>query len=653
VAGILLLASKIITWTAGGSEAAGIASHVLVGVGFVIGFYYGMEAALESIRERKLDINLLMVLGAVLAIFVGSAMEGALLLFLFTLAGALEHYAMQRTQAALESLTKLFPKEAVVLGEDGSQTRVPLDQLKVGEHVLIKPGENVAADGEVVEGTSTVNESAITGEFMPREKVVGSTVYAGTLNTSGRLVVRVGKPAKDTTLARVIHLVSQASEEKAPVERLFDRVGSAYTALVLSASVIAALVLHYGIGHDWKVACYRAIALLIVASPCALIISTPVVILSAIATCARRGVILKGGRHLESLAAMKALVFDKTGTLTKGLVQLVGVEVLNPAAEETVAGAGAGGNGQAAGQHCATTNPRAALGEGEELRRKLLQVAMSLEASSTHPLAGAVVRAAKAEKLGELPVSDFVQEPGQGIRGKVAGNVCVIGSPALVEGMCRTRTVERLKGRIAAAHMAGETAVVLFYGGHAAVLRFSDSVREDARAVVQKLHGLDVKPLVMLTGDHRKVAEAVAANLGLDEVRAELLPEDKMVAVSELVKQHGAVGMVGDGINDAPALARATVGIAMGGAGSEAAMQAADVVLLSDAIDRLPWLVGTARRARRVMAQNLTFAIGVIAVLVVCSLIGKVGLPLGVIGHEGSTLLVVANGLRLLWASKE
>ncbi len=282
------------------------------------------------------------------------------------------------------------------------------------------------------------------------------------------------------------------------------------------------------------------------------------------------------------------------------------------------------------------------------LRKKLLQAAVSLEANSTHPLASAVVRAAAAEGIEALAVADFLQEAGAGIRGTVAGQACVIGSPALLTGLCQTRTLERLTQRIEAAHGAGETAVVLFYAGHAAVLRFSDTVREGAAQVIATLHGMGVRPLVMLTGDNKKVAAAVGASLGLDEVRAELLPENKLSAVTELVKLHGAVGMVGDGINDAPALARATVGIAMGSIGSDAAMQAADVVLLSDAIERLPWLIRTARRSRRVMAQSLVVARGVIGVLGVCSLAGVVNLSLGVVGHEGSTLLVVGNGLRLL-----
>jgi Cd2+/Zn2+-exporting ATPase len=660
IAGVLLLAAKVVEWTVGHGGwggYAGITVNILMAIAFLLGFYYGSQAALESIREKKLDINLLMVLGAVLAIFVGSAMEGALLLFLFTLSGALEHYAMQRTHAALESLVKLFPKEAIVLDASGGQRRVALEELKVGDRVLVKPGENVAADGEVVEGASAVDESAITGEFMPCEKAVGATVYAGTLNTSGRLVVRVNRPAKDTTLARIIHLVSQASEEKAPVERLFDKVGSAYTIGVLSVSLVSCLVMGFVLGVPWlsvhdadgtvqSGAFYRAITLLIVASPCALILSTPVVILSAIASCARRGVILKGGRHLESLAALKALVFDKTGTLTKGLVQLVSVDLLE---EDGISQAS---NGRME-QHCAGRTALSNPGEGEGLRKDLLRAAMSLETNSTHPLAGAVVRAGKSQGIEPLEVGDFHQEAGQGIRGMVDGQPCLIGSPALVQGLCQTRTIDRLKARIEAAHGAGETAVILFYAGHAAVLRFCDTIRPDAKKVIGELHGLRIRPLVMLTGDHRRVAEAVGAELGLDEVRAQLLPEDKLAQVTELVKAHAAVGMVGDGINDAPALARSTVGIAMGSIGSDAAMQAADVVLLSDAIERLPWLIRTARRSRRVMAQNLTFAIGVIAVLVVCSLIGTVGLPLGVVGHEGSTLLVVLNGLRLLLAGKE
>ncbi len=342
IAGMIMLAAKIVSWTTGETglaSTAGIVIHVMVGIAFAMGFYFGGKAALDSLRRKKLDINLLMVVGAVLAIFVGSEEEGALLLFLFTLSGALEHYAMQRTKAALESLVKLFPKEAVVLGEDGTQKMVALESLRVGDKILVKPGENVAADGEVLEGNSAVDESAITGEFMPREKARGATVYAGTMNKAGRLVVRVTRPTQDTTLAKIIHLVSQASDEKAPVERLFDKVGTAYTAVVLTLSVGACLVMRFIFDVPWMSAhdaqgvvtqtgaFYRAITLLIVASPCALIISTPVVILSAIATCARRGIVLKGGKYLESLAALKAIVFDKTGTLTTGLVRMVGVEV--------------------------------------------------------------------------------------------------------------------------------------------------------------------------------------------------------------------------------------------------------------------------------------------------------------------------------------
>jgi Zn2+/Cd2+-exporting ATPase len=453
--------------------------------------------------------------------------------------------------------------------------------------------------------------------------MVGSQVFAGTLNSNGRLVVRVGKPAADTTLAHIIHLVGQAREEKAPVERLFDRVGTAYTIAVISGSIIAFTIMATVpmLGLSWKDAGYRAITLLIVASPCALIISTPVVILSAIASCARRGIVLKGGRHLESLAAVRALVFDKTGTLTTGQVQLAGMEYV-------------GGLEEANTDHT------------------LLRVAASLEANSTHPLAGAVMAAAQAASVTAWPVQNFQQEAGHGLRGTVNGQTVVMGSPGLLDGVCHTTVVQQLSQRVAQAEAQGETAVVLFHAGRAGLLRFRDTVRTDSAATVQRLHELGVRPQVMLTGDNKAVAQAVAGELGLDGVHAELLPEDKLRIVTQMVREHRVVAMVGDGVNDAPALARATVGIAMGSIGSDAALEAADVVLLSNCIDRLPWLIETARHARRVMRQNLTFAIAVIAVLVVCSLIGKVGLPLGVVGHEGSTLLVVGNGLRLLLRSK-
>ncbi|HUO09028.1 MAG TPA: cation-translocating P-type ATPase, partial [Phycisphaerae bacterium] len=552
--------------------------------------------------------------------------------------------------AALESLTKLFPKEATVIGPDGAQRLVKLEELRLGDRVLIKPGENVPADGTVLEGISSLDESAITGEFMPREKGVGAAVFAGTLNTSGRLVIEVTKPAQDTTLAHIIHLVSQAREEKAPVERLFDKVGSAYTVTVLAGAVLACAAMHFASGIPWFTtssggavttgAIYRAITLLIVASPCALIISTPVVILSAIATCARRGIILKGGRHLESLAALKALVFDKTGTLTTGQVRLAGIEVIDRSHVAPTT------NGSPT-QRCALVE--AVEDEASEDRqRQLLQAAASLETNSTHPLAAAVCRAAEEAGLATLAVSDFLQEGGKGIRGIVNELPCVLGSPSLLAGFCQTHTMTQLTTQIEQAQKQGQTAVVLFHAGHAALLKFQDTLRPHARETVDELHALGIRPLVMLTGDNATVANAAGGALGLDEVRAELLPADKLTHITELVHQHGAVGMVGDGINDAPALARATVGIAMGSIGSDAALAAADVVLLSDHVERLPWLIKTARRSRRVMGQNLAFAIGMIVVLIFCSVTGRVGLSLGVVGHEGSTLLVVLNGLRLL-----
>ncbi len=643
LSGLLLLSATIYHWSTG---LQGIPYNTMVGIAFTLGFFFGAAEAWQALRKGKLDIHFLMVTGAVLAIFVGSAMEGAILLFLFTLSGALEDYAMRRTQSALSSLMKLFPKEAIVLRSDGSQTTVLLDQLKVGDRILVKPGANVGADGIVTEGTSAIDESAITGEFMPREKSAGSTVFAGTLNTGGRLVIEVQKPASDTTLAQIIHLVSQAQEEKAPVEQLFDKVGSIYTIAVLLGSTIACLVLHYAFAFSWQVSIYRAITLLIVASPCALIISTPVVILSAIATCARRGVIIKGGRHLESLAALKAIVFDKTGTLTTGKVQLAGVEIV-----DAHRAAALHHDAEHAHQKCATDLPvPPPLPLADSPENLMLRVAASLESNSTHPLAQAVVRKAKEQNLELLEVAGFAEQSGQGLRGTVGGYPCIIGSPKSLAGFCHTQQMELLCERVLATQTRGQTAVVMFYAGRAAILQFQDTVRPDAPATIERLHTLGLRPLIMLTGDAQAVALAVSKSLGLDDVRAECLPQDKLTHITNLVHEHKYVGMVGDGINDAPALARATVGIAMGSIGSDAALQAADVVLLSDRIERLPWLIAHARRARTVMIQNLAFAIAVILVLIVCSLMGVVGLPLGVVGHEGSTVLVVLNGLRLLFA---
>ena len=706
-AGALLLSAYIFSWTVTAPidystwdflacNAVTRVYHVLVGVAFLLGFGYGSAEAWVALRQGKLDIHFLMVLGAVLAVLLGSEMEGAILLFLFTLSGSLEDYAMQRTHAALESLTKLFPKEAIVLDAAGGQRKVKLEELAVGDRVLIKPGENVPADSTVLEGNSALDESAITGEYLPREKGPGAVIFAGTLNASGRLVARVDKPAHDTTLAKIIHLVSEAREEKAPVEQLFEKVGTLYTLAVLAGAVLSGVALHYGFGFPWKAlpsdpasngALYRAITFVIVASPCALIISTPVVLLSAIASCARRGIIMKGGRHLESLAALKAMVFDKTGTLTAGKVRMVALEFVDSRhaplhcdlPEEFGGGTGkepideqpdtqvamssslrqelSASVMELEARHCAKHETKigcTVLAHGEpSAERLLLKIAAALEANSTHPLANAVLAAAKEAGITPPLVENFVQEPGLGLRGTVEGQVAILGSPNLLTGLCHTLSVNRLCGRVQESEAAGQTAVVIYYGGIAGLLRFQDTLRPDAVKTVAELHALGVRPLVMLTGDNRRAAEAVAKQVGLDEVCAELLPEDKLHHVAALVEKHQVVAMVGDGINDAPALARATVGIAMGSIGSDAALQAADVVLLSDRIDRLPWLISTSRRARRVMRQNLTFAIGVIVVLGVSTLVHGVPLSLGVVGHEGSTVLVVFNGLRLLLNKRE
>lgn len=701
ISGVLLAAAFVLTLIYGDTISitppkgtppslpeAYYAYHTMVYLAFGLGFFFGAGEAWEALREGKLDIHFLMVAGAVASIFLDAEMEGAVLLFLFTLSGALEHYAMQRTHAALESLMKLFPKEAILIDAAGQQTTVKLTELKIDDHILIRPGENIAADGIVIEGRSAIDESAITGEYLPREKGVGAEVFAGTLNNSGRLVIKVSKLAGDTTLARIIHLVTQAREEKAPVEQLFEKIGTPYTIGVLVLSISSALILHYFFGLPWVApegsspisgAFYRAITLLIVASPCALIISTPVVLLSAIATCARRGVVLKGGRHLESLAQLKALVFDKTGTLTTGQVRLSAVEFVDsrhaplhcdwPAegtgkAEEdekpdttvmmssTLRQEFASDMAKVEAQLCAKREIKigcTVLRHGEpDVEKLLLKVAAALEVNSTHPLAKAVVKAAHEAQINIPAVEQFVQEPGVGLRGVVEGEAAILGSPNLLTGLCQTLSVNRLCKRVQEIEAQGQTAVVIYYGGLAGVLSFQDTLRPEAKATVDQLHALGVRPLVMLTGDHQKAAEGVAQAVGIDEVRAELMPQDKLKHVEDLVAKYKVVGMVGDGINDAPALARATVGIAMGSIGSDAAMQAADVVLLSDRIERLPWLIRTAQKSRRVMTQNLIFAMSVIMVLAVFTVLGEVKMSLGVLGHEGSTVLVVFNGLRLL-----
>ena len=613
VCGAALLAAVVIErWTAQPSPARQALVDGLYFIAYLTGSFYGLKESWESLKERSIDINTLMIVGAFLAAWIHAPAEGAFLLFLFTLSGALEHLAGEWTSSALRAITKILPTEAMVL-RDGQPVRTRLREVAVGDRVLVRPGDQVSVDGVVRDGRSLINESSITGEGIPRPKGPGDPVFAGTINHDGTLVIESTRPYHDTALARIRKLVLEAQEQKVSAERFFDRFGRYYTVSVICSSLVFGLVLWIA-GNTGADSFYRAITLLIVTSPCALILSVPTAALSALARAAREGILIKGGAKLEDLARVEVLVIDKTGTLTTGDVKLHEVRPLRGFTEEGV-----------------------------------LAAACALERSASHPLAQPVLARAEERKI-PIPLASEVRNiPGVGLRGVLGGESVFVGRPGapLVEVLpADEEALRRGAGELRA---AGFSVAAVHHGERLGLLAFRDTTRPEAAGMVRELRRAGLRQVLMLTGDSDETARAVSAEVGLDGHHAGLLPEDKVTVVRELVAGGKPVAMVGDGVNDAPALKAATVGIAMGAMGSNAAMEAADVVLLKDDIAKLPLLFALARAARRTMRFNIAFASAVIAVLAIITMVHGVPLSLGVVGHEGSTLLVVAASLRLLF----
>ena len=584
------------------------------GVAYVVGGRPIARDAWRALREGRLSIDFLMGAAAVGAAIVGNPFEGAVLIFLFSLSNTLETYALGRTRGAVRELLDLRPPMATLAKPDGSAgAQVPADEVVPGQRLLIRPGERIPADGTVVEGSSEVDQAPITGESTPVRKVEGASVFAGSFNERGALVVEVTRRADQTMLARIVRLVEEARAGRAPVQRFIDRFAHPYTVGVVVVATLAALAPPLLDLASWGDAFYRSMTLLVVASPCALIISTPAAILSGIANGARNGVLFKGGQWLDLAGAVDVVAFDKTGTLTEGRPRLV---------------------------------DRTVVDEGHD-RADPLVVAASLERRSEHHLAEAVMDAAQAEGARWREVEGFEAVPGEGVHGRMDGESVWVGNQALMERMGGDRTTA-LDGWLREQTSQGRS--VVFVGrGEAVVggLAFGDVLKPDAEPGVRALRRLGVR-LTILSGDHPDAARAVANRLGVQGAEAGLLPHEKVDAVRGLAAEGGIVAMVGDGINDAPAMASASLGIAMGAVGTDVAIETADVVIMSDEVAKVATVVELGRRARRVVRQNVWFSVGWMALLV--GLVGSVGLslPLAVVAHEGSTLLVAANGLRLL-----
>lgn len=575
---------------------------------YVTGGIFGVKAALEGLRERRIDVDMLMVLAALGAAAVNQWREGATLLFLFSLSNVLQDYAIGRSRQAIRALLKLYPAEAKVQ-RDGQLVLVKVDKIRVGDLVQIEPGERIPVDGLVRAGRSTVDQSPITGESMPVEKNVGEKVFAGTLNQQGTLDVEATQAASDTTLARIIKMVEEAQDTKAPTERFLDKFEQVYALLILSG-VGLFIIVPPALGLiDFSSNFYRAMVLMTVASPCALVISTPAAFISAIASGARGGVLFKGGAYLEGLAGIKAIAFDKTGTLTRG----------KPVVTDMVAGIGFSDD-------------------------ELLAGAASVEARSEHPLAKAVVKAAQQRGLPLKDVADFHASPGLGVQAVLDGQTILVGSPKhlLANGDFPSELAEA-RDRLEA---QGKTVMLARLGEKwLGLLALADEIRPEAKAIIAQLKASGIEQVAMLTGDNEQVARNVAAQLGVDVVYAGLMPEDKVTAIKKLEAEVGATAMVGDGVNDAPGLAAASIGIAMGAAGTDVALETADLVLMGDRLELIPYAIRLSKKARRVVWQNITFALLVIALLIISTFVVNLPLPLGVLGHEGSTVIVVLNGL--------
>jgi Cd2+/Zn2+-exporting ATPase len=576
------------------------------------GYFRLIEGFQALVKEKNLDINFLMLLGALGAAVLGKWEEGAMLMFLFTLSATLEAFAVGRTRMAIRKLMALAPEDALVR-RNGAELRIPVDQIRSGDTIIVGPGERIAADGEIAKGQSAINEAAITGESIPVEKGAGDKVFAGTVNGHGVIEFTVSKKAGETTLSRIIRVVEEAQAQKASTQRLTDWIDKYYTLIVISVATLAWVLPPVAGWDTWAGSFYRAMMLLVVASPCALVISTPAAILSGIARAARAGILFKGGLHLEQAAKIQVVAMDKTGTLTTGRPGVV--EVM----------------------------PEEGVDETE-----LFTLAAAVESRSEHPLAAAVLRSAKERGLVYPKAEEFTALAGMGGKAIVQGQECYVGNPRMLEHL-QIVPSETVRVRLQALYESGLTSMVVVAGGKLlGILGLADTPRVEARKALEHMRKIGVKKVVMLTGDNRRAAENVGEAVGVDEVFAELLPEDKLRLITELEQKYGPVAMVGDGVNDAPALARATIGIAMGGVGSDVAMETADVVLMADELEKIAEAIGLARRSRSIVLQNLTFAVAVICTLVTLVLVGGLNLPLAVVGHEGSTIIVAFNGLRLL-----
>ncbi|WP_416675390.1 heavy metal translocating P-type ATPase [Egbenema bharatensis] len=596
----------------------GLAVLVLCAAYVIGGYESAREGFTTLLEEKELDVDLLMIVAALGAAGLGLwrqeyflIVDGGILILIFAISGALEGYAMRRTERSIRGLMQLTPDTARVLRGNG-EVAVTIAQLQVGDRLLVKPGERIPTDALITDGHSTINQAAITGESIPVEKAIGDEVFAGTLNGNGALQLKVHQPPESSLIQRVIRLVEQAQTEKPPSQQFIERFERGYAKVIVIAGIVLALLPPFLWNWDWETTIYRALIFLVVASPCALMAAIMPTLLSGIANGARQGILFKNGSQLEQMGRLQAIAFDKTGTLTTGQPDVCQVIPAPGYAE-----------------------------------REVLQVAAALEAYSEHPIGQAIYQYA-TRQMQVPPAQEIQASPGQGIWGLVNDQSVRVGRFDFVKPHL-SQCPDLLRTQSQQCQQEGKTVVWVVQENLAlGLIVIADRVRIDATQTIAQLKAIGVSPIIMLTGDNQETARTVAAAVGIDQVYAELLPEDKLDLIRQLQQKYGHVAMVGDGINDAPALAQASVGIAMGAAGSDVALETADVVLMADRLDKIATAVKLGRRSQAIVKQNIVFALGFIGLLLIANFTGNINLPLGVIGHEGSTVLVTLSGLRLL-----
>ncbi|AMV70609.1 heavy metal-translocating P-type ATPase [Desulfuromonas sp. DDH964] len=579
----------------------------------VCGAWYVLPRALQAARRLRPDMNFLMVTAVIGAFILGEWFEAATVAFLFALSLLLEQWSVERARNAIGALLDLAPATARYrCSEHDDIHEKPVEEVPLGAIVLVRPGERIALDGEVVSGRSSVNQAPITGESMPVAKEPGDQVYAGTINQDGTLEFRADRSADQTTLARIIHMVESAQTRRANSQQWVDRFSTRYTPVMLVLAVALALLSPPLAGLSWSEGVYRGLVLLVIACPCALVISTPVSIVSALTAAARHGVLIKGGLYLEAAGRLKVLALDKTGTLTTGQPEVQRLVTLNGHSES-----------------------------------ELLERAAALETGSEHPLARAILRKAREAGIEVEPAEQFTAFPGKGGEGSIGGRLFWVGSHRMLHE--KGQETPEIHARAEELEDAGHTVVAIGNDSHVCgLISIADSLREDIPRIIAEIRDAGVARIVMLTGDNAGTARAIAAETGIEEYHCELLPEDKVEAIGRLVRENNTVAMVGDGINDAPAMAAATFGIAMGAMGTDAALETADMALMSDDLSKLPWLIRHSRRTLRNIQQNIGFALGLKAVFIVLTLFGMATLWMAIAADMGATLLVVFNSLRLL-----